>query len=80
MYANAAAATQAVTVLNSLSDKPTVLAFSIDSVDERKVLCASTRAKELNLKQQKWVRAALHNKTTGGKSAHHVAMGTCVAV
>jgi 3-oxoacyl-(acyl-carrier-protein) synthase len=71
VYANAAAATQAVTVLNSLSDKPTVLAFSIDSVDERKVLCASTRAKKLNLKQQKRVRAALHN---------HVAMGACVAV
>jgi hypothetical protein len=80
MYANATAAQQAVATLNSLSDKPTELTFSIDSADVCKVLCASTRAKRLNLKQQKWVRAALHNHTTGGKSAHHQAMGTCVAV
>jgi hypothetical protein len=80
VYANPTAAQQAVAVLNNLRDKPTVLTFRVDSVDECKVLCASTRAKRLNLKQQKWVRAALHNHTNGGKSAHHVAMGTCVAV
>jgi hypothetical protein len=79
VYDSAAAATHAVAVLNSLSDRPAVLTFSIDSADECKVMCTSTRAKKLNLKQQKWVRAALHNKTTGGKSAHHVAMGTLVA-
>jgi hypothetical protein len=80
VYASVAAATHAVAVLNSLSSKPAGLLFKVDAADDHKVMCVSTKAKQLNLKQQKWVRAALHNHTTGGKSAHHVAMGTCVTV
>jgi hypothetical protein len=80
VYANTAAATHAVATLNSLSDKPTGLQFKVDAADECMMLCVSTKFKKLNLNQQKWARAALHNKTTGGKSAHHVAMGTLIAV
>jgi hypothetical protein len=77
---NAAAAAQALTDLNRLSCKPAALQFELDTRSNCIVICVSTNSKKLSLKQQKWARAALQNKTTGGKSAHHVAMGTFLAV